>query len=124
MTDNNTLMHYGILRKSGRYPWGSGGSIPARSRSFLDWVAEGKRQGLSDVEVAKGFGLFEGHGPEGITTTTLRALKSIAKNESRAADTSQAIRLSAKGMSNSAIGRRMGTQRVFCQSIARSLEEG
>ena len=117
MADNNTLMHYGILRKSGRYPWGSGGSIPARSRSFLDWIAEAKRQGLSDVAIGKSFGLFEGHGGEGITTTTLRALKAIAKNESRAADQSQAIRLSAKGMSNSAIGRQMKINESSVRSL-------
>ena len=35
------LAHYGILRKSGRYPWGSGeaGETQSqRNRSFLDYI--------------------------------------------------------------------------------------
>jgi DNA-binding CsgD family transcriptional regulator len=117
MADNNTLMHYGILRRSGRYPWGSGGTTATRSKSFLNYVHDLRNKGLSELQIAKGFGLFEGHDSEGITTTTLRALTAIAKNESRAADQALATRLSAKGMSNSAIGRRMGINESSVRSL-------
>ena len=43
-----------------------------------------------------------------MTTTQLRAQKSIAKNEKRKADVAMVARLKEKGMSNTAIGRRMG----------------
>src|SRR5688572_29738825 len=97
--EDQYLAHYGILRKSGRYPWGSGGPEVASNRSFLDFVAQLQKQGLSEAEIASGMG---------ITTTQLRASKSIAKNEERQANINMATRLKDKGMSNIAIGERMG----------------
>ena len=37
-TEEEHLAHYGILRRSGRYPWGSGGTQTQRNRSFLDII--------------------------------------------------------------------------------------
>jgi DNA-binding CsgD family transcriptional regulator/biotin operon repressor len=99
ISEENYLMHYGILRRSGRYPWGSGGPEVASNRSFLDHVASLQKQGLSEAEIAKGMG---------INTTQLRAAKSIARNEQKQADINMAQRLKDKGMSNVAIGERMG----------------
>lgn len=92
------LAHYGILRKSGRYPWGSGGTQPARNRMFLDYVENMRSQGLSEVEIAKGVG---------ISTTDLRALKSIAKSQQKQSQINMAQRLKDKGYSNVEIGKRM-----------------
>lgn len=91
------LEHFGILRKSGRYPWGSGGDIPneQRNKEFLDYVRQLRRQGLTDTEIAKGMD---------ITRNQLQDFKSIARNEMKAAEISQAYRLKAKGMSNIEIG--------------------
>ncbi len=98
--DDDYLAHYGILRRSGRYPWGSGSqSENVRNKAFLDYVDVMKKQGLSDVEIARG---------AGITTTQLRAAKSIAKNAAKAQNIAQAQRLKDKGYSNVAIGERMG----------------
>lgn len=99
MTEANSLFHYGILRRSGRYPWGSGGDSVARSKSFLGYVDDLKAKGLSEVEIAKGLGT---------TTTALRAARTIAKSEALASNVSEAIRLKEKGLSNTAIGQRMG----------------
>lgn len=98
MDEEAFLAHYGILRKSGRYPWGSGGTQAARNRTFLDVVESHRREGMSDVQIAEGYGM---------TTTQLRALKSIAKNAQRQADISTAEKLRAKGLSNVAIGVKM-----------------
>lgn len=95
----NYIAHYGILRRSGRYPWGSGKDANQRNRGFLDAVSELHKQGMSEVEIAKSFG---------ISTSELRAAKSIAKTEVRKADQAFALRLKDKGMSNVAIGARMG----------------
>lgn len=95
---SEVLLHYGTPRHSGRYPWGSG-KDPQRSTSLLGQIEELKRKGLSETDIAKGLGL---------TTTQLRAQKSIAKNEKRKADMAMATRLHEKGMSNVAIGKRMG----------------
>jgi hypothetical protein len=98
--DENVIKHYGTPRHSGRYPYGSGGDegTPNDRRSFLDHVDALKKQGLTEPQIAKGMGL---------STTELRAKKSIAKNEIRAADASRAERLRAEGYSNVDIGKLM-----------------
>jgi len=93
------LKHYGTPRRSGRYPWGSGEDPEQRGTSFLGYVDNLRRQGLSEVEIAKGLG---------IKTSELRAKKSLAVAEKRKADTAMAIRLKDKGYSNVEIGRKMG----------------
>lgn len=92
------LAHYGILRKSGRYPWGSGGPEYASNKSFLGYVAQLQKEGLTESQIAEGMG---------ISTTQLRASKSIARNEERQASIIQATKLKDKGLSNVAIGERM-----------------
>lgn len=102
------LAHYGILRKSGRYPWGSGGSQSARNRSFLDITEAQRREGLSDTEIARG---------HGITTTELRAARSIAGNQQKLEKIATANQLKAKGMSNIAIGEQMGVNESSVRSL-------
>ena len=51
------LMHYGMPRRSGRYPWGSGENPYQHSGDFLSRVDELKSQGMSDTEIAKAMGL-------------------------------------------------------------------
>ena len=101
LEDNATpfIKHYGILRRSGRYPWGSGPDENQRSRDFLSMVAELRKKGLTSSEIAAGFAM---------STTDLRATNTIALNTKRAADITMAERLKAKGMSNGAIAERMG----------------
>jgi hypothetical protein len=96
--EDEYLAHYGILRKSGRYPWGSGGPEVASSKSFLGYVSQLQKEKMTEAEIASGMG---------ITTTQLRAAKSIARNEQRQADINMATRLKDKGLSNVAIGERM-----------------
>lgn len=100
---NHVLVHYGTPRRSGRYPWGSGdndgGTHDKRNKAFLDHVADLRRQGMSEPEIARGMSM---------TTTELRAAKSIAKNAQKQADIGMAQRLKDKGYSNVAIGERMG----------------
>jgi hypothetical protein len=52
IAEDDYLMHYGILRRSGRYPWGSGKDPNQRSQTFLDIVDGHKKAGLSDKEIA------------------------------------------------------------------------
>lgn len=92
------LKHYGTPRHSGRYPWGSGKDPEQRSTSFLGYVESLQKSGMSEKDIADGMG---------ITTSQLRARKSIAKSEARKEATAMAIKLKAKGMSNVAIGKRM-----------------
>jgi orotate phosphoribosyltransferase-like protein len=98
-SEEDHLEHYGILRRSGRYPWGSGASQSTRNRSFLDTVENLKKQGMSESQIAEGFG---------ITTTQLRASRTIALNQQKQEKIAQAQRLKDKGYSNVKIGERMG----------------
>jgi hypothetical protein len=98
ISDTEYLAHYGVLRRSGRYPWGSGRTENARNKAFLDYIEEMKAKGLSEVQIAKGVDM---------STTDLRALKSIAKNQQKAADVAMAVRLKERGWSNVAISERM-----------------
>jgi len=108
MIKDDELMHYGILRKSGRYPWGSGANPHQRSISFLDAIDELKKQGLSESEIWKGLGLG--------SSTDYRALKSLANDRIKAERISQAEKLKAKGYSNVAIGQKLGVN----ESVVRS----
>lgn len=98
------LKHYGIIRKSGRYPWGSGGdNTPAgaarRARTFFEMVQDLEAQGLSRTEVARGLGM---------TTTQLRDTVTVAKNAQRREKQIRAEQLREKGWSATAIGKEMG----------------
>lgn len=95
----NILMHYGMPRRSGRYPWGSGENPYQRSGDFLSRVEELRSQGLSEKEIAKSIGL---------TTTQLRVQKSLAKDERRALDVARAKSLREDGKSLNEIAEIMG----------------
>lgn len=103
---NDELAHIGVLRKSGRFPWGSGENPNQRNKAFLSYVEDLQKKGLSEVDIAKGLGIYLDDGE--ISTTQLRALKAIAKNQLKAADISEATRYKEKNYSNVAIGERMG----------------
>ena len=99
VTEEEYLAHYGILRKSGRYPWGSGTTQNQRNKSFLDTIEGHRKDGIPDPEIAKMYGM---------SSTELRRLKSIARSEQKQARINQAVRLQDKGLSNVAIGKAMG----------------
>jgi hypothetical protein len=108
MTDGDDLKHYGILRKSGRYPWGSGDDPHQRANSFVSTIAELRKQGLKDTEIAKRFGM---------NSTQLRETTTLARAAKRSADRAWVTRLKNAGNSNVAISRRTGipepTVRVY-----------
>ncbi|MCM1524241.1 MAG: helix-turn-helix domain-containing protein [Ruminococcus sp.] len=93
------LMHYGMPRRSGRYPWGSGENPYQHSSDFLSRVEELKKQGLSDTEIASEMGM---------KTTQFRAMKSLAKSERRQLDVATAKGLREKGLTLSEIAEKMG----------------
>ncbi len=93
-----TISHYGVARRSGRYPWGSGDDPEQRNRSFIGTVNELKKKGLSEKELSKGLG---------ISSTELRRRKSLVSTEKKQSDLALAIRLKEKGLSNVEIGKRM-----------------
>jgi len=104
--DEMDIRHYGTPRHSGRYPWGSGDNPYQRSANFLaryqqlrnEKDANGKRV-FSDVQIAESMGM---------NTTELRKRVSLAQSETHAYEYAEYKRLMDKGMSRSAVARRMG----------------
>lgn len=97
--NEDELYHYGMPRRSGRYPWGSGDNPYQHSGDFLNRIDELKRQGLSDTEIANALDM---------PTTSYRAAKAIAKEERRSIERQRAIDLKAKGYSLAKIAEEMG----------------
>ena len=95
----NVLMHYGMPRRSGRYPYGSGENPYQHTGDFMSRVGKLKEQGLSETEIAKAMGL---------TTTQYRAHKALAKDEQRQLLVDTAKGLREKGYSLNEIARMMG----------------
>lgn len=93
------IKHIGTPRHSGRYPWGSGDDPEQRNTSFSGYVNRLKKSGVSEVDIAKSMNM---------STLELRQKLSTEKAEEKAADRSMALRLKEKGLSNVAIGKRMG----------------
>ena len=93
------LKHYGMPRRSGRYPWGSGKNPYQRSGDFLSRVNELKKSGMSEKEIAESMGL---------TTTQLRTQVGLAKDERRSLQVATAKSLREKGYSLNQIAEKMG----------------
>lgn len=93
------LAHYGMPKRSGRYPWGSGKDPYQHSGDFLSRVEELKKNGKSEKEIAEEFEL---------TTTQLRTQLGLAKNERRALQVETAKGLREKGYSLNEIAEKMG----------------
>lgn len=53
------LKHYGMPRRSGRYPWGSGENPRQRMRDFASRVRELRNGGMSDKEIAGALGMVD-----------------------------------------------------------------
>ena len=99
--EQSYLEHYGILRRSGRYPWNSGGKNQTQheiNTGYLSYIEDLKKSGLSEKQIAEGIG---------VPTTQLRAAKTIAVAEIRQANISMAQRMHDRGNSNVAIATRM-----------------
>lgn len=116
--NDDELFHYGILRESGRYPWGSGKDNYQRSMdfyAFIDYIKEKLRLGghpVDDKEIAKAIGLEvqkrTGDPNAKYTLANLRDTRTIAKEEIVSAQTQQAKKLRETGMSPKEIGKEMG----------------
>ena len=79
MGDKDAIMHYGMPRRSGRYPWGSGEDPYQHSKDFLGRVEEYRKQGMSEREIAETLGIFnEKKQP---STSRLRAQIGVANYE-------------------------------------------
>lgn len=101
------VSHYGIKRRSGRYPWGSGENPYQHSGDFLSRVEQLHKKGLTEKQIVDAINKELPDGQE-ITTTQLRAYKAIAKSERRSLEVARAKSLRADGKSLNEIAQIMG----------------
>lgn len=113
------LYHYGIKRRSGRYPYGSGDNPFQHAGSFLSRIDELKKSGLSESKIAEALGIGE-IDKKGIfhpSTTRLRAQMTLAKNEERSLKVDTAKSLREDGLSFAQIGEKMGINESSVRSL-------
>ena len=120
MSEEEFIEHYGMPRRSGRYPWGSGKDPYQSGRDFLGRVEEMRKSGFTytdengkkwtgDPAIAKSLGY---------STTDFRTVYAIAKDERRSDLVATAKRLKEKeGLNNSEIGRKMGINESSVRSL-------
>ena len=123
---DDVLMHYGMPRRSGRYPWGSGEDPHQHdSKDFLGRVDELRKQNFTftdkdgktysgDTAIAKSMGL---------STTQFRTEISLAKDERRMLDVARAKSLRDDGLGATEIGKEMGVNESTVRSWLNSESE-
>lgn len=113
------LMHYGMPRRSGRYPYGSGDSPYQHSKDFLGRIKELKdsnftytdengKKWTGDNAIAKSMGL---------TSSEYRRQVSWANYEERCLQVATAKSLQEDGLGPTAIGKKMGLNESTVRSL-------
>jgi DNA-binding CsgD family transcriptional regulator len=120
------LMHYGIKRRSGRYPWGSGedphqhgsrdflGRVDELRKSNFEFTDEKGKKWTGDTAIAKAMGL---------TTGQFRTELAIANSERRSLQVATAKSLTEDGLGATEIGRRMGLSESTVRSLLNDKSE-
>ena len=108
ISDSDFLQHYGIKRRSGRYPWGSGDNPHQHDDSFLGRVAEARSRGLNNTEIAKEMGM---------SVQDFRDRITIENHKTRMSDMNEAYRLKEAGYSTAEIARRMNRNESSIRSL-------
>lgn len=97
----DSLLHYGVKRKSGRYPWGTGDD-PQQGETgygFLKEVDSLRAKGLKDIEIAEKMNMNTRQLRDGITWANSERKEAIRKNVEL---------LEKTGMSNTEMGKKLG----------------
>lgn len=112
---DDSLSHYGTKRHSGRYPWGSGDEPYQHGMDFLGRYETLKKQGKSDVEIAKELNLLNEKGEP--STGILRLEKKWAADMRKIDKMQTARSMSEDGLGPTEIGKRMGLPESTVRSL-------
>ena len=115
------LYHYGVKRRSGRYPYGSGEDPYQHSGDFTSRVQELKKQGLTESQIAKELGIVNEKGQP--SSTKLRAQLAIAKEERRRLDIEKVKALKEDGLSGNEIAKITGIPESTQRSLMNATSE-
>lgn len=124
--DEDALAHYGVKRRSGRYPWGSGEDPYQHGQDFLGRVEQMRKRNptytdpktgvtyTGDTAIAKKLGL---------TTSQFRTELSLAKSDRRLLRVARAKSLKEDGLNPTEIGREMGINESTVRSLLNPTSE-
>lgn len=115
IVDMDILQHYGMPRRSGRYPWGSGENPYQRTGDFISRVNKMKAEGMTESEIARAMDIYNYQGEP--SPSKLRSQISIAKNYRRSLLVEQAKDLKKRGMGATEIGEKMGLNESTVRSL-------
>ena len=117
--DEENLAHYGMPRRSGRYPYGSGENPFQHSGDFLARVSELKKSGFTytDEDGKKWTGDNAIAKSMGLTSSEYRRQISWANYERRCLDVQTAKSLREDGLGYTEIGRKMGMPESTVRSL-------
>ena len=104
---SDELMHYGMPRRSGRYPWGSGENPYQSGGNFYIEAKKLREQGISETDLAKLYGM---------TTTEFRKQYSLGKTEHKANMRAANQALIDEGLNRSERAKRLGVNESTIRS--------
>ena len=107
-TVESIIVHYGVKRRSGRFPYGSGDDPYQHEGDFVARVKALKKDGLSEIEIATAMGFDN--------TTDLRRQYRQANNELKRLNIDRAKSLRDDGLGPTEIGRQMGVSESTVRS--------
>lgn len=117
---DETLIHYGMPRRSGRYPWGSGEDPYQHGQDFLSRVEEMRKKGITYTDPKTGK-TYKGDTAiakiMGLSTTQFRTEIGLAKDERRILQVNTAKALQKDGLGPTAIGKKMGINESTVRSL-------
>lgn len=106
--DEEQLMHYGIKRRSGRYPWGSGDSPYQHSNDWLSRVDELRKEGFNEKEICDAMMVD--------SVKELRLLARIASNDRKMDRIATVRSMMEHGKNTSEIARELGVNESSVRS--------
>ncbi len=117
--NDEELAHYGMPRRSGRYPYGSGDEPYQHSRDFLGRIQELKKSNFeyTDSDGKKWTGDNAIAKSMGLTTSEYRRQVSWANYERRCLEVATAKSLREDGLGYTEIGRKMGKSESTIRSL-------
>ena len=113
--DSNFKEDYGTPRHSGRYPWGSGENPYQSDENFQKRVADLKKRGFTEVEIAKSMGFK--------STSQLRAKKDIHGENLIKQRNAYIFKLRDKGYSPAAISKQLQIPDSTVRSVLKKVDD-
>ena len=114
------IEHYGMPRRSGRYPYGSGETPYQHGRDFLGRISDMKKENFTWTDPADGK-VYTGekaiYKSMGLTSSEYRRQVSWANYEKRLQDVATAKSLKEDGLGATEIGRKMGLPESTVRSL-------